>query len=472
MAPGGFDHEIVREFLTESGELLERLEGDLVALEALPRDPELINRIFRALHTIKGGASFLELTHLVEIAHAGEAALHAARAGDIIIDETLLTLLLDAVDVIARQLAALARSGPLPSANPGLIEQLIAAEERNVGAGAPPGPHRASPMCRVVGVDGEPTIAPLRLLDGREDLLEYFVTDLHASLEGARGHVEHLADAGTRAGACAALAEAAIALARCADFFGIVEMAELAEVLGAAADRAGSLEEPVVDQLVPGLLGILDLLDEQASGLSDRVVRSRPAGALLDQIETLLGNIPIERWIGHEDAAETSRGSDNDIGSTGPRAPVTQPPAEARSTTSPERTAFEPTIRVETGRLDALLNLVGELVLQKNQIVELSRRLASQTGPRSEMIAAMKVSAGELDRVTSEIQVAVMRTRMQPLDKIFGRYPRLVRDLARKSDKKIELIVEGGSTEVDKSVIEAMGDPMIHLLRNAGDHGI
>lgn len=470
MAPGGFDHEIVQQFLTESGELLEQLEGDLVALEAAPRDPELINRIFRALHTIKGGASFLELTQLVEIAHAGEAALNAARAGHIVIDETLLTLLLDAVDVITRQLAALARGEPLPEPDPGLIEQLTAAEEHSTGA--PRGAQRASPMCRVVGVEGEPTITPLRLLDGREALLEYFITDLHVSLEEARGYVERLSDAGTRAGACAALAEAAIALARCVDFFGIVEMADLAEVLGAAADRAVSLDEPVVDQLVPRLLGIVDLLRDQADGLSDRVVRSWPAKALLDQIETLLGNIPLEQGVAPAGAAETGLGSNDDIGSTKPHVPANQPPADARSSMSPERAAFEPTIRVEAGRLDALLNLVGELVLQKNRIAELSRRLALRTGPRGEMIAAMRLSAGELDRVTSDIQAAVMRTRMQPLDRIFGRYPRLVRDLARKSGKKIELVVEGGGTEVDKSVIEQMGDPMIHLLRNAGDHGI
>jgi len=120
------------------------------------------------------------------------------------------------------------------------------------------------------------------------------------------------------------------------------------------------------------------------------------------------------------------------------------------------------------------MNLVGELVLQKNRIAALSRNLAAgaDSSRAHELTEALVLTAGTLDRVTGDIQTAVMRTRMQPLDKIFGKYPRLIRDLSLKTGKKLELVIEGGDTEVDKSVIEELGDPLVHLLRNSADHGV
>ncbi len=132
----------------------------------------------------------------------------------------------------------------------------------------------------------------------------------------------------------------------------------------------------------------------------------------------------------------------------------------------------EQTIRVEVGRLETLMNLVGELVLQKNRFQALSRQIEGFEQLEPEFREEVTVSASNLDRVTGDIQVAVMRTRMQPLDKLFGKYPRLIRDLAKKTGKHINLVIEGGETEVDKSVLEELGDPMVHLLRNSADHGL
>jgi two-component system, chemotaxis family, sensor kinase CheA len=158
-------------------------------------------------------------------------------------------------------------------------------------------------------------------------------------------------------------------------------------------------------------------------------------------------------------------------------------PAKDSESDTQSRRRRSNTIRVEVSRLEALMNLVGELVLQKNRVFALSRKLTSSAAhaaqvegkPASgeaDITEAMSMAAGSLDRVTSDIQVAVMRTRMQPVDKLFGRYPRLIRDLANKTGKKINLVIEGGDTEVDKSVIEELGDPLIHMLRNSCDHGL
>ncbi len=131
----------------------------------------------------------------------------------------------------------------------------------------------------------------------------------------------------------------------------------------------------------------------------------------------------------------------------------------------------EQTIRVEVSRLETLMNLVGEMVLTKNQVLGFTRQLRGQQLPQ-ELAETIGTVTGALDRLTGELQLGVMRTRMQPLGKLFGKYPRIIRDLARKTGKKVNLEIEGGETEVDKSVLENLGDPLVHMLRNSVDHGV
>jgi two-component system, chemotaxis family, sensor kinase CheA len=518
---GGFDPEIVQDFLTESGELLEQLEGDLVSLEAMPTDPELLNQVFRALHTIKGSASFLALTDLVSIAHVAESALNVARAGDVVIDEQIMTLLLDAVDILKRQFEELASGNDLTVPPAHLVDGLAA-----VAAGQPVSTPEGDPAesadfsttsqdatANETSPNGaapddpqdRPTITPLTLDSGRQDLLEFLVVDLEESLESVASQVTRLSDVKLRGQACAELQESADALARSVEFFEVASMSQLARLLCAAADDALSLDEPVIEQLVPRLQGVVELLKDQATGLGQLTVRTWPTATLIERAESLIANCPIEDGLLAPNASaqaaldidgvtsdpqslEPSRAPQAVPSTIEPKTPTSQTPEPSASPVEPTTrepsvpiadkakpgtaTVVEQTIRVEVGRLETLMNLVGELVLQKNRITELSRQLSLETALDSEMTEAMTLTSSTLDRITGDIQVAVMRTRMQPLDKIFGRYPRLIRDLAKKTDKKMRLVIEGGDTEVDKSVIEELGDPMVHLLRNAGDHGI
>lgn len=147
-----------------------------------------------------------------------------------------------------------------------------------------------------------------------------------------------------------------------------------------------------------------------------------------------------------------------------------KPGADKANAANANAEKAESTIRVEVGRLEALMNLVGELVLQKNRIAALTHRMGVSEVDH-DMTEAMGLAASGLDRVTGDIQLAVMRTRMQPLDKLFGKYTPDPRP-RQKTGKKMQLVVEGGETEVDKSVLEALGDPLVHLLRNSADHGI
>lgn len=495
--PAGFDQEIVQDFLTESGELLGLLEGDLVVLESTPRDPELLNKVFRALHTIKGTASFLQLTNLVAIAHCSESALNAARNGVVVVGPAMMNLLLEAVDILKTHMSQLAAGEELSVPRAELVAQLTAIGEGKAsldGAPAAPAATNAASAAPAPAPDATTKPAPganagnvrkLELGPGKADLLEYLVADLDETMNKVQAGLNALAGAQDVQSSAKSLAETCEQLGRCVDFFEHGQMGELAQAMASAAGKLTSKQD-ALNNVMPHLRSLCDLVNGQAAGIKAGEVREVAAEELLNQLENA--------WSG---IAATPA---NPAPAVQPVTPVHEPhplaePADLTKSATPTNThpatdtkadakaaekagdkhdakAVENTIRVEVGRLESLMNLVGELVLQKNRIGALTRRAASAANTDVELAEAMTAAAGTLDRVTSDIQLAVMRTRMQPLDKLFGRYPRLIRDLAAKTGKKIQLVIEGGDTEVDKSVIEELGDPLVHLLRNSCDHGL
>lgn len=522
MSIGGFDPEILQDFLTESGELLEQLEGDLVDLEDDPTDPEMLNQIFRALHTIKGSASFLALTNLVELAHAAESALNAARGGQATIGKGEMDLLLEAVDILKKQFDELNSGGTeLTKAPDPLVQGLTAiGEGQSIDADAPQEAAAAEPAAAAAdgadGADGADTPAPLagsatgvaeRRLEldaSKEALLDHLVTDLDDTLDKISEQLGRLANESERDAAANAIGELGDDLTRTVDFFEFDEMLQLSKAIAEAGEQFASLDDEARDQLVPRIDAIAHLLTEQSTGLKSQRLVTRPTDALLERVHRLLTGEALSdaervaaaadrQAVLTHDGVLSEGASDPGPGADAGAAPSSAPAAPQAAAAAPpdaapaadddasapaeqaarraSAPAIEQTIRVEVGRLEALMNLVGELVLQKNRVLGLSQDL-NKSGISQELSEQIEVTAGTLDRVTGDIQVAVMRTRMQPLDKLFGKYPRLIRDLARKTDKDIRLDIEGRETEVDKSVIEELGDPLVHLLRNSGDHGI
>ena len=505
-----FDPEILQDFLTESGELLEQLEGDLVELEAAPADPEMLNKVFRALHTIKGSASFLALTNLVEIAHAAESALNAARNGEVHVGRTEMDLLLEAVDVIRVQMGELTDgSHELTAAEPNLVAQLVAIGDGNQAGGGetPTATATADPVeSTEPPASTTPGVRPITLEGAKADLLDPFVADLEESLSQVDAQLARLRDESERAGAATLLAELGEDLAKTTDFFEIDEMSGLASALRRATESLGELDAETDAQIIPRLEALASLLAEQADGLKRGELVIRHTDSLIAHIDAVLAGEEIpddaalppgasrddvmlrDRVNGESAPAETPsepESVDPAPAANAPVAPVAPQPTTAAKPTAPapqqaparqagpkqNSAAGEQTIRVEVGRLETLMNLVGELVLQKNRISALASDVI-RSGVDTELAEQMELSSGTLDRVTGDIQVAVMKTRMQPLDKLFGKYPRLIRDLAKKTNKNLRLVIEGGETEVDKSVIEELGDPLVHLLRNSADHGI
>jgi two-component system chemotaxis sensor kinase CheA len=500
MSLGNFDPEILQDFLTESGELLEQLEGDLVELESSPADPELLNQIFRALHTIKGSASFLALTNLVQIAHAAETALNAARNGTVAVGRNEMDLMLAAVDVLKQQFIELtAGRTDLTRANPTLVADLTALGEGNSGSAAVSG---VTPGATAAGA-ADAGVRTLSFDPAKADLIEHLVADVQQNLAQMRLQLDRLCEPGSRSAAGSVLSELADDLVKAIDFFEIGECLELANALEQAFGGIESISDEQLAQVRLRARAVCTVLGEQAAELASLRLVVRPTGTLLERLTLAsAGSLDAESFLA-PDSDETAVLGFDGVGGVRPDAAVASgtdgetDPAGARggggaagfaerkpellnkSAASPQadasanrqQVAVEQTIRVEVGRLESLMNLVGELVLQKNRIGALAEDVG-KAKIEPELLEQLEMATSTLDRVTGDIQVAVMRTRMQPLEKLFGKYPRLIRDLATKTGKQIQLVIEGGETEVDKSVIEELGDPLIHLLRNSADHGV
>lgn len=489
----GFDPEILQDFLTESGELLEQVEGDLVTLEHTPSDPELLNKIFRALHTIKGSASFLALTNLVKIAHAAESALNSARNAVVVVDRAMMDLLLQAIDTIKTQMGQLSSGTPLVEPNAQLVATLAAIGEGKAPskAAAPVAvaASTASPVPTSFAPASTPAASsfaaadaesPLSLPDNKRDLLEFLVVDLDETLNKMGTLLEQLSADATRPAAASALAETSESLAKSVDFFEIEPMSRLAKAMQSFGSQAAHLDSKCTNAAVPAAKDVTTALRRHIDALKRGKVRSENLDSVVHSLEHAIHGdtesssaLAAEATINAEPAPEAAP-EPAPTNSAPTSAPAADSGAAAPPTNTPAGTAaaVEQTIRVEVRRLEQLMNLVGELVLQKNRISAVGRNLFADKGLSQTNKDAVTVAAEGLDRVTADIQLAVMRTRMQPLEKLFGKYPRLIRDLARKTNKKIDLVIEGGETEVDKSVIDELGDPLIHLLRNSADHGI
>ncbi len=514
MSIGNFDPEILQDFLTESGELLEQLEGDLVDLESSPSDPELLNQIFRALHTIKGSASFLALTNLVEIAHAAETALNAARNGTVKVGRGEMDLMLAAVDVLKQQFTELtAGQTDLTKAESWLVSELTAlGEGREADTNAAPCQSTAAP-------EGETGVRTLTFDPAKADLIEHLIADVQQNIEQMKLQLSRLCEPGSRSAAGSVLSELADDLVKTIDFFEIDECLTLASALEKAFEGIELISDEQLTQVRARARAVCSVLGEQTAELASMRLVTRPTRVLVERLTRAAnGELETDLFVLPDADENTVLGFDGVLpGSTSTASPSGDNPSRVQATPAAEQqiapaaedkpgttstaagfaekkpdlttkpaasqnpatdanaarqqVAVEQTIRVEVGRLESLMNLVGELVLQKNRIGALTEDVG-RAKVEPELIEQLEMAASTLDRVTGDIQVAVMRTRMQPLEKLFGKYPRLIRDLATKTGKQIQLIIEGGETEVDKSVIEELGDPLVHLLRNSADHGV
>ncbi|MGM3424966.1 chemotaxis protein CheA [Pseudomonas benzopyrenica] len=475
------DEEILQDFLVEAGEILEQLSEQLVELESRPDDMDLLNAIFRGFHTVKGGAGFLQLHTLVECCHIAENVFDILRKGERRVDAELMDVVLQALDSVNEMFGQVReREEPTP-ASPELLAALARLAEP---AGSEPAPVPAAPVAATPVVAAAPT-APAA-----------------AEPELSDADFQNLLDAlGSEPSAAAATPAAASGDDITDDEFEALldqlhgkgkfnEAPAVAPVVAAAPAVAAAGGDDITDDEFEALLDELHgkgkfVADEAAAPVAAAPAAAAPAAATGgdeitdDEFESLLDELHGKgKFSGPAVAAESMAApvaaAPTPVAAPQPAAPAPAPkPAPVAEAAVPKPAAAAPaerptseaetTVRVDTARLDEIMNMVGELVLVRNRLV----RLGLNSGDE-----AMAKAVSNLDVVTADLQTSVMKTRMQPIKKVFGRFPRLVRDLARSLKKEINLELVGEETDLDKNLVEALADPLVHLVRNAVDHGI
>jgi two-component system chemotaxis sensor kinase CheA len=459
------DPSFYEDFLVEAGEHFELIEQNFLTLEESPGDLEILNAIFRSVHTIKGASGFLGLTKVQALAHIGENVLDDLRKGRIPVSPRVMEVLFETEDtlkVLVNDVGiGLRKQGaPADPDTSGLIARLEALKG-GVKAPAAPAPDRREPgmvlPALLAGLDADSAQAAEAALGRGEVVLALVVHLLPEILTTP---------------------------------FNPLSMLTMVDLVGTLIRCTVLLRDVDLDQYRP---------DEVPF---DLVLLVRPAESQ-EAVEQLFGgvkNVAIQYCplnLGAAPAqgsvpAQAPTPAAPSQAAAAPAPPNVQvpvpalspapapPPAEPAQAAGPSRTPEKAqdkssdTIRVSQAKLDNFMNTVAELIISKTMISHLVERLETETLPASadDLVKELRKASLYLDQVSKEIQSSVLGIRMVPVKTIFTRFPRMLRDLAKSSGKRIELQMLGEETEIDKSLIEELSDPLIHLIRNSADHGI
>ncbi|WP_338525705.1 chemotaxis protein CheA [Pseudomonas batumici] len=496
----GADEEILQDFLVEAGEILEQLSEQLVELESRPDDADLLNAIFRGFHTVKGGAGFLQLNELVECCHIAENVFDILRKGERRVDAELMDVVLEALDAVNSMFSEVRERGPITPATPELLAALARLAEP---AGAE---EVAAPVAEVVEPEPVAESESGDITDNEFELLLDSLNSVKAEAEAPQAVAAVEGEAGSDEITDAEFESLLDQLHGKGQFApdAVATPAQPA-ASGATPDATESSDitddefEALLDQLhgkgsfkvdaldtaaasaqaseVTGAKGDDLITDQEFESLLDELhgkgkfteVAATTATAAVAAVATPVASKPTAAPAAKAPAPAAAPAPAPAKATAAPAAaaapaPARAPaPAAAASGEKPVASEAETTVRVDTARLDEIMNMVGELVLVRNRLV----RLGLNSGDE-----AMSKAVSNLDVVTADLQTAVMKTRMQPIKKVFGRFPRLVRDLARQLKKEINLELVGEETDLDKNLVEALADPLVHLVRNSVDHGI
>lgn len=429
-------------FFEECAEQLSELESGLLAMQAGALDSETVNAVFRAVHSVKGGAGAFALDELVRFAHVFETTLDDLRSGRSTASEPPLKLMLQAADVLADLVGAARDGSATDGQRAAQTAQALTGFGRGGAAPAAPAPAAAAPEADEFGFTPVLAFACMPLLAAPEPSSftvafrprrELYAKGNEATLlmrELSRlGETEVSLDAGALPGLAELDPEEAY-------------LTWTARVSGEACDEAKIRE-------------VFDFVDDdcELSVAPDLPAPDLPvwASATPDDVAAILSAAPSAP-------------------APVPAVVTPEPPAKAPESAAkpdaPASAAPAPTIRVDLDRVDRLINLVGELVINSAM---LNQRIAEAGISRR---AGVALGLDELEQLTREIQDSVMAIRAQPVKSVFQRMPRLVREIAEHTGKQVRLVTEGESTEVDKTIIERLSDPLTHMIRNAIDHGI
>ncbi|MDY0250600.1 MAG: chemotaxis protein CheA [Pseudomonas sp.] len=455
------DEEILQDFLVEAGEILELLSEQLVELEGRPDDMNLLNAIFRGFHTVKGGAGFLQLNELVACCHIAENVFDILRKGERRVTSDLMDVVLQALDSVNAMFQEVREGQPLTPATDELLEALARLAEPSTEDEL-----AENEVSSVATTEAQSTEA-----DQTDDEFEQLLD----AIEPSQAQTTPIEESATNTDLITddefeALLD---------QLHGTVKTPAAPVTPEPPANTASTtasndITDDEFEALLDQLHGEGKFSNDTCNATPDAVTPSTPTAAsdpaLIndDEFESLLDQLhgkgkfqvtpknPIKPE--HASARQLSKVAAPEKAA----AAVKKPSVPAKPNAAPAH-EVETTVRVDTARLDDIMNMVGELVLVRNRLVRLGLSSGDET---------MAKVVGHLDVVTGDLQSAVMKTRMQPIKKVFGRFPRLVRDMARNLKKEIRLELVGEETDLDKNLVEALADPLVHLVRNSVDHGI
>ncbi|MGI1677455.1 MAG: chemotaxis protein CheA [Cellvibrionaceae bacterium] len=461
------DYDILQDFLTEVAEILELLSEQLVELEQRPEDTDLLNAIFRGFHTVKGGAGFLQLDAMVECCHVTENLFDVLRNHKRKVTPSLMDVVLLSLDAINAQFEQVSNKIEPDPADPDLISALTklvngedltpasSSQPKSATVGAKeslkPLTEEADPLTNKDNRNKPVTDSEFEeLLDAiennhppkdsseipsdndeiTEDEFEALLDQLHGKKNKIQGSVNVSSNKSQENNVDQKDTTAKKAVTeKSPEDINEDEFEALLDQLHGEGHAPGSLSQKTQIESKPDL--------------KDIPVSEKFSSDKKSQKNVVKSSASI-------DTNEKKSSSSNQSSSV-----PAKPPANVAT--------VETTVRVDTQRLDDIMNMVGELVLVRNRLV----RLGTESDDEE-----LNKAVSNLDVVTADLQSSVMKTRMQPIKKVFGRFPRVVRDLARSLKKEISLELKGEETDLDKNLVEALADPLVHLVRNAVDHGI
>ncbi|MEH6733357.1 MAG: chemotaxis protein CheA [Shewanella sp.] len=462
------DEEILQDFLIEAGEILELLQEQLVALENNPDDSDLLNAIFRGFHTVKGGAGFLSLKPMVDVCHEAENTFDLLRTGKRGVNAELMDIILQAVDAINSMFAQTQQGESQDPADSALLAKL-----KLLSSGAP--------LPSEMSADEPEPIENIVEFSDPEYVEDISIPSAEVSGAGSiddidESEFEALLDALHGPGKSPVAAKPSEVkkdnidskpAASSSDEITDDEFEALLDELHGsgsfeAKTKPAAPTKPAATPIVEPLVDSDEITDDEFERLLDELHGKGTAPVAKSQTPPPAQS---SKAVAPVQAAKVSPAPV--VKPVATSVPVVAPKVEPVKDKTPAKAASVPqgetTVRVDTARLDQIMNMVGELVLVRNRLVSLGINREDEE---------MSKALANLDLVTADLQGAVMKTRMQPIKKVFGRFPRVVRDLARTLNKEIDLIMIGEETDLDKNLVEALADPLVHLVRNSVDHGI
>lgn len=457
--------EILKDFLVEAGENLDRLDQDLVRLEQSPGDQKIISNVFRALHTIKGSSGFFAFKRLEKVAHAGESLLGKIRDSKLTLNADMVTTLLTTLDRLREIVRGVESAGTEAVGDDteliGTLHALgegktVSVAKRGAPAVPPTPPTPAAPRAAAPPAPTSPAraTAPAPASASIDSFLRDFLAESHENLDALDRAFVALEQTPHDRNLLSNVFRTLHTLKGSSGFFGFARLEKVAQAAETLLGKLRTGELLLTTTMTATLLGTVDGIRETLrhieqtgqEGAKDFSAQVEALRQLAEGKAVPAATTPNPLAPGMAKATSTPQ-------------PAAKPVGEAADT----RTAADSTVRVDVSLLDKLMNLVGELVLARNRLLPFAVNHEN---------AAFTSATQRLDGITTELQERVMKTRMQPINHVWSKFPRLVRDLSAQCGKQVNLVMEGTETELDRTLLDAIKDPLTHMVRNCVDHGI